>query len=72
MTDGDQFNKFKIDDRVRRQGGAKGCNGSVKHVGTDVTSTTAEAKEKGVLVKVLWDNGTASVMSPDALENAQS
>ena len=59
--------KFKAADRVKRSGG-RGCFGTVKDVTTDVTASSAEARERGLVVKVQWDNGTLSALSPDALE----
>ena len=39
----------------------------VKEVKIDVMATTHEAKEKGVMVGVLWDNGATSFLAPDSL-----
>ena len=59
--------KFKVDDRVKR---AKipGCRGVVKELRTEITASTEEAREKSLMVSVLWDNGTLSYLTPDALE----
>lgn len=59
--------KVKVNDRVKRIS-APGCYGTVKDVRTEVTSTTPEQKEKGLMVVVEWDTGTRSYFSPDALE----
>jgi hypothetical protein len=63
--------KFKENDRVRRIG-STACPGTVKGLRTEITATTPEARERGLLVSVLWDNGTMSYFSPEALEHAES
>jgi hypothetical protein len=62
--------KFEVNDRVKRATGT-GCLGTVKDVRSDITVTSQEAREKGILLNVQWDNGTLSYLSPDVLENAQ-
>ena len=59
--------KFKVQDRVRRVN-IPGTLGIVKELKTEVTASTQEAKEKSLMVTVLWDNGTYSYLGPDALE----
>ena len=61
--------KFKIDDRVKR-GKGTGSNGTVKDLKTEVASTTNPRPDetKGLMVQVLWDNGTLSYLAPEALE----
>ena len=59
--------KFKENDRVQRIG-STACPGTVKGLRTEITATTPEARQKGLLVSVLWDNGTMSYFSPEALE----
>ncbi len=59
--------KLKINDRVRRVDGL-GCNGVVKDIRSEVTATTGDSKEKGILITVLWDNGTFSYFGPEGLE----
>jgi hypothetical protein len=59
--------KYKESDRVRRLGGSS-CPGTVKALRTELSATTPEARERGLLVSVLWDNGTMSYFSPEALE----
>lgn len=61
--------KFKVSDRVKR---AKmpGCHGTVKDVKTEITAATNEARERGVMFTVMWDNGTFSYMGPEGLEAA--
>lgn len=59
--------KVKINDRVKRtQTG--GCLGTVKDVRTEVTASSQEAKDKGLMISVRWDNGTTSYLSPEGLE----
>lgn len=58
--------KFKVNDRVKRTH-VPGCNGTVKEIKVDVTATSAEAKEKGLMIGVLWDNGTHSFMGQNAI-----
>ena len=59
--------KIKVQDRVRRLN-QPGCHGVVRELKTEVTAVTPEAREKGLMVTVQWDNGTFSYMGPDALE----
>jgi len=59
--------KLKIGDRVKRLN-LPGCFGVVQDIRTEVTSTTPEVKEKGLMIHVLWDNGTLSCFGPEALE----
>lgn len=59
--------ELKVNDRVRRVSG-EGCYGTVKDIRTEVTSTRSDPKEKGLLITVLWDNGTFSYFSPGSLE----
>ena len=71
----DKFtDKFKVNDRVRRTNKPdvhiSGCYGTVKDMRYEVTAT--EAKAKGLLVSVQWDNGTFSYHGLDALELVES
>lgn len=66
---------FKVNDRVKRKelkdaktAHVQGCHGKVKELRTDVTVTNPDAREKGLMLKVLWDNGTFSYVSPEAVE----
>jgi hypothetical protein len=58
---------FKEKDRVRRSWG-EGCLGTVQQVREEVTSTSGDVREKGLLISVLWDNGTLSYFSPEGLD----
>lgn len=62
-------NEFKESDRVKRKDGA-GCEGMVKEIREELTSSVEDSDEKAVMIQVLWDNGTLSYMSPEALETA--
>lgn len=59
--------KYKINDRVKRADGS-GCQGMIKDVRTEVTATTGDSKEKGILITVMWDNGTFSYFGPEGIE----
>ena len=59
--------KLKLNDRVKRVNAA-GCLGTVKEIKSDVTASTAEAREKNITINVQWDNGTLSYLSPQSLE----
>ena len=59
-------NTFKVEDRVREVEGVR-CLGTVKDVREEVT-TTASNEAGDLMIKVLWDNGTFSYMSPEAIE----
>jgi hypothetical protein len=61
---------LKVTDRVVRIN-ARGCRGVVKDIRQEVTAASDELKERGLLVCVLWDNGTLSYFSPEALEVVQ-
>lgn len=61
--------RFQEKDRVRRKSNGGGV-GTVQELREEVTGTSGEASEKGLMVKVLWDNGTLSYFSPEALEPA--
>ena len=63
--------KFKEKDRVRRVSGA-GSNGTVKEIRFELENSglSEEARQKGAMIGVLWDSGTLSYFSPDALESA--
>jgi len=63
--------KLNVSDRVKR---AKipGCHGIVKELRTEVTASSAEAREKSLIISVQWDNGTLSYMTPEALELVKS
>ncbi len=62
-----ETSKLKANDRVKRRSGLKNI-GVVKDIRSEVTASTQEAKEKGLLVQVLWDNGTFSYLGPEGLE----
>jgi hypothetical protein len=59
--------EFKVNDRVKRVSGS-GCLGVVKEIREEIVGTSGDTKDKAVLVKVQWDNGTLSYFSPEALE----
>ena len=59
--------KIRLNDRVKRTSGV-GCFGVVKDIRSEVTASPSEKTEKNLLVCVLWDNGTQSYFTPDALE----
>ena len=44
------------------------CLGVVKDMHEEIIGTSGDTKDKAMLVKVLWDNGTFSYFSPEALE----
>lgn len=60
---------FEIEDRVKRTDNT-GPLGTVKESRVEVTATNAEAREKGRMYVVLWDNGTQSCFAADGLEKA--
>jgi len=59
--------KFKVSDRVKKISN-QGCLGTVREVRQEVTNSNQESREKNVMVYVLWDNGTLSSFTTDALE----
>lgn len=46
----------------------RGCAGTVKALREETTNTNNEAKERSLMVEVLWDNGTLSFHGPAGLE----
>ena len=58
---------ISVNNRVRRSD-KSGTLGTVKQVRTEVTASSQEAKEKGKMYYVLWDNGTLSCLGGDGLE----
>ena len=66
----DEAKKLKVNDRVKRANGC-GCLGVVKDIRTEVSTTSAETREKNLMIKVAWDNGTVSYFGPEALEVVQ-
>jgi hypothetical protein len=63
----EKADKFKVNDRVKRLNSTS-CYGTVKDTRYEVTATTGDAGQKGLLITVLWDNGTFSYFGPDGLE----
>lgn len=63
--------KFKVDERVRRAT-QKGCDGTVLEVRMELENggLSEEAREKGAMVRVKWDNGTISFIAPEGIEIA--
>jgi hypothetical protein len=60
--------QFTAGDRVKKID-ATGCQGTVKEIKEEtVTNTSDESKPKNLLIQVLWDNGTLSYFTPEALE----
>lgn len=62
----DKSNQLQVSDRVQRVKDP-GLQGMVKEIRTETTSKQ-DAKEKGLMVQVLWDNGTLSYFSPESLK----
>jgi len=61
--------EVKLSQRVRRKDGA-GCYGVVREIRDEITATTGDGTGKALIVRVLWDNGTDSFLSPIGLELA--
>ncbi len=58
--------KFKANDRVKRAKGS-GCHGIVREVKEESTTVSQEQREKSLMIHVLWDNGSFSCFSQEAL-----
>lgn len=58
---------LKVSDRVKRATG-DGCLGVIKEIREETMAARVESPQKSPLVNVLWDNGTLSYLSPDALQ----
>ncbi len=61
----------QVNDRVKSKD-AERCLGVVKEVHEEVIGTTGDIKDKALMVKVQWDNGTFSYFAPEALEILES
>ena len=61
--------KFKEKDRVKRTN-QTGCNGYVIEIRMELENSgiSAEMREKGAMIGVLWDNGTFSYFSSEGLQ----
>ena len=61
--------KFKEKERVRRANHT-GCLGYVREIRFELENSglSAEARERGAMVGVIWDNGTFSYFAPEGLE----
>ena len=62
------MNSIKEKNRVKRKN-SKGCLGTVLIIRDEVGASISQA-EKPKLVKVHWDNGTLSYLTPESLEAA--
>ncbi len=60
---------FEVEDRVKRSDNT-GPLGTVKELRVEVTASSQEAKEKGKMYVVLWDNGTMSCFGGEGLQKA--
>ncbi|NLF24711.1 MAG: hypothetical protein GX589_03520 [Deltaproteobacteria bacterium] len=58
---------LKVNDRVKRVG-VERSYGLIKEVREEIIGTSGDTKDKGILVKVQWDNGTISYFSPESLQ----
>lgn len=47
---------------------SQGCAGTIKALREETTNSNAEARERSIMVQVLWDNGTLSCHGPAGLE----
>ena len=71
MAESEKGSTLKVGDRVRRKLGF-GSLGVVKEIRSEVTQSSLEpGRERGLIVCVLWDNGTFSNFVPGALEAAK-
>ena len=59
--------ELKVNDRVKRAGMER-SSGVIKEIREEIVGTSGDTKDKAILVKVQWDNGTLSYFSPEALE----
>lgn len=62
--------KFKVNDRVKRATDF-GSLGTVKDLKMEVSQSSAEVREKGLMIVVQWDNGTVSYHGTDSLVAAK-
>ena len=62
------MDSLKEKNRVKRKS-AKGCAGTILNIREEVGASISQA-ERPKLIKVHWDNGTVSYLTPEALEAA--
>ena len=62
--------ELKVNDRVKRTGIDR-CCGVIKEIREEIVGTSGDTKDKAILIKVQWDNGTMSYFSPEALESVK-
>ena len=68
----DEINDFEMNGEAQTTTfSTRGCLGTVKALREETTLTSAESRERSLMVQVLWDNGTASYHGPEALELAK-
>lgn len=60
--------RLKVKDRVVRKTGSA-CVGTVVDIRTEITNSSVDPKDRGLLVQVQWDNGTLSYFTPEGLES---
>lgn len=58
---------LSVSDRVRRKD-RFGSRGTIQEIRAESTISSASEQNRGLLVSVLWDNGTLSYFSPESLE----
>jgi len=60
---------LKVNSRVKKKN-VLGCLGVVKEMREEIVSSSGDTREKALIVKVSWDNGTESFFDPESLELA--
>ena len=58
---------LEVNSRVRDIKGSR-CLGVIKEIREEIVGTSGDTTDKAVLIKILWDNGTFSYISEDAIE----
>ncbi|MCB0336830.1 MAG: hypothetical protein KDD62_11015 [Bdellovibrionales bacterium] len=73
MTNSENANGQRTDlkegDRVIQKE-KPGCQGIIKMLREETVGSSGAVDNKAIMIKVLWDNGTYSYFSPDALSKA--
>ena len=67
----DFYKELTLNSRVKRAD-QTGCYGTIKALKEESSQSADERKGQSLIVQVLWDNGTLSYFTPDALKIVSS
>ena len=67
MADSHAKTDLKKGDRVRASEFARSL-GVIEEIREELIGSSGDTQDKALLIKVLWDNGVSSYLSPEKLE----